>query len=628
MTSASRTPVPVWRIRVRRWLALLLPGLLVACGGQSCTSCAGPLPPPQSPQALLLPQTAQVRVTQHGFDVIANHMIGLIQALFGSAPGGMAVVDVKKLLGPAPLQFSGGLGLFQGTAGARDLVLTLDLAAMSIQLVEGSNPARIRLAFDHARIGAQQGVVFGAASFAGIQSDAACHLLNGLQVGTPTPHLATLSAQLDVVLGVDAAGKLQVGVDVQQPILHEVGFSLGKDCGLAECTDKVLLEDPCLECELCATGQLGSDALNSLKNLLGPLMTQLMTQLGNLLVQQTLKSAINGKPLDLEVPIDVPTLLQKASPLLAGLLGEPAGPLLVRIRPSANGFDVAGGALRARLDASAFAVQNPCAVDPGLDATGVFAKLPQGAPPELPAQMLAIGADGKTLLRAVDVALLLSGAAIEEAVWSALRTGLLCIHVDSDQLYQISGGKLLVSIGALDVAMPGVRHLATAGAPLRIAIVPSARPEHAPLVHLAQEPTSTGLSLSIQSLAVSVEARVDGRWLTLAELRADVELKAGLQVVGEKLALSVRSAQVPQIDVVGDPIAPYADWKSLAPAVAQLAVTLLLAQPLRFDVDVQSALAQVLTLPIQAELVGAQAGGAQSDWLLLGISLNEPGGKP
>ena len=145
---------------------------------------------------------------------------------------------------------------------------------------------------------------------------------------------------------------------------------------------------------------------------------------------------------------------------------------------------------------------------------------------------------------------------------------------------------------------------------------------------MAQEPTATVLSLGIRDLTARVEARVDGRWLTAVELVMDLQVAVALQVVGGKLVLAVRSVGVPKIAVVGDPIAPYANWQALAPAVAKLAVSLLLAQPLQFDVDVQQAVAALVKLPLSAELVGVQSGGAQSDWLLLGIALGELAGAP
>ena len=611
--------------KIAQRMAFWLPGLLIACGGQTCGGCNGPLAPPQTPAALLTPEVVQARITQHGFDLIASHIVPLLQAVLGAGPGGVAVIDVAKLLGPQPLQFSGGLGLFNGKAGARDLVLTFDVKAAQVKLVPDSNPARIQLSFDHAQIGVQKGVVFGAASVVGFDSDAACHLRNGLGTATPTPHLATFSGTIDLVLGVDAQSKLAIEVQVSKPVLHEIGFALEKDCNLVECTDQFLLEAPCLECELCATGQLASDAISGIKDLLGPLLTQILQLAGNLLVKQVLNGAINGKPLDIELPVDLKAIVGGVSPLLGGVLGQPAGPLLLRTRPSPQAFRVQAGALQARLDAAVFAHASACVVEPGLDATTVFANLPQGAPPPLPLTMAANQTTGPPQQKSVDVALLLGRRAVEEAAWSVVRSGLLCVGVDSGALYQVSAGKLLVTAGALDLALPGISQFAKPGAPIRIAIIPNARPEQAPIVQLQQEATATVATVHVRQLGVAVEAFVHGRWMTLVELRADADATLALQVVGPQIGLSVRTIAIPQVEVVGDPVAPGANWPALAPAVAQMAVALLLAQPLHFDVDVQGALQSVLKLPIGADLIGMQAAGVANDWIVLGIALHELG---
>ncbi len=605
-------------------LAFWLPGLLLACGGQTCGGCNGPLPPPQAPAALLTPQVVQARITQHGFNLIASHLVQLLQAVLGAGPGGVAVIDVAKVLGPQPLQFAGGLGLFNGQAGVRDLVLTFDVLAATVKLVDGSNPARIQLSFDHARIGVQKGVVFGAASVIGFDSDAACHLKNGLGTATQTPHMATFSGTVDLVLGVDAQSKLAIQVEVSKPVLHSVGFALQKDCGLGECTDQFLLESPCLECELCATGQLASDAINATKDLLGPLLTQLLQVAGNLVVKQVLNGAINGKPLDIEVSVDLKAILQGVSPFLGGLTGD-ANVLRLRTRPSPQAFIVQGAALQARLDAAVFAQSAACVVDPGQDATTVFAKLAQSAPPALPATMLASTKSGDSAPKDIDVAVLLGRRVIEEAAWSVVRSGLLCVAIDTGALYQVSAGKLLVTAGALDLALPGITQFAEPDAPIRLAIRPNARPEQAPMVQLQQEATATVATVRVWQLGIGIEAFVHGRWLTLVEMQADADAVLAISVLGPQVVVTARKVAIPHVVVVGDPVAPGANWQALAPAVAQMAVTLLLAQPLQFDVDVQAALQSVLNLPLSAELIGLQATGADNSWLLLGVALHEPG---
>jgi hypothetical protein len=97
-------------------------------------------------------------------------------------------------------------------------------------------------------------------------------------------------------------------------------------------------------------------------------------------------------------------------------------------------------------------------------------------------------------------------------------------------------------------------------------------------------------------------------------------------VTGKAITVQVQQVAVPQVQLVGEPLAPAANWPALVPAVTQLALTLLLAQPLQVDVDVQAALQQVLTLPFQAELVGLRSAG-QGGWLQIGIGLDPPPSK-
>jgi hypothetical protein len=605
-----------------RKVAFVLPFFLMACGGQGCSGCSVQLPQKQTPASLVLPGSVQGRLTQHGFDVIAKDIVLLMKAVLGTNADGVAVLDPNKLLGLKQISFGGGLGLFQGKASVRDLVLTLDLKALQITLVEGSSPARIRLAIDHARLGVQQGVVSGEANFAGISSDAACHLKNGLDVGKPTAHLATVSANLDLVLGVDAQGLLQVQVAIDQPVLHDVGFELGKDCGLSECTDKVLFEDPCLECTLCDTGKLASDAVVALKGVLQPVLGDILKLVGNLVVQQVIAKSLNGKPLDVELPLDAQALVNQASPQLGALLGTPSGPLYLRGRPSPGAFVVKNQGLDVHLDAAVFAKAHPCVALAGEDTTTAFQQLPQGPPPPIPEQMTLLAKDGGSSQQPVDMAVQLGHGLVEETLWSIERSGLLCLGLDSRDLWNVSGGKLLLSAGAMDLVLPGVRQLASSGAAVRIETMPSARPEDVPLVTLAPGPQGGAKILAkIRGFEVRVAVQTRGRWLTVLELQADLAVQLSVRVVAGTLELAVVSVQPGAIAVTPGSLLPHVDVDALAPAAAQAAVALLLSKPLAFDLDVQQLLAQALALPLQADVVGIEAAGDNADWLTLGVVL-------
>jgi hypothetical protein len=606
-----------------RWL---LPFLLTACGGQGCNGCSG-LPASKTvPNALVLPVPVQLRLTQHGFDVISQDILAILKTLFATAPAGQVQIDVDKFLGSQPIALSGGLGLFIGKASVRDLVLTLDLKSLSVKLVDPSNPARIRITVDHARIGVLQGVVTGEAEVLGFKSDAGCHLLNGIAAGSKDARLGTVSATLDLVLGVDAAGKLAISAQVSKPVLHELGFALGKDCNLPECTDQALVEPPCLECELCATGQLASDALQTLKAVLEPVLGQLLEVVGNLLIPQLLAQSLNGKPLDLELPLDIGAQLATAAPQFAGVLGT-GNPLWLRARPAGKAFVVEQGGLHARFDAAAFAAAHECVANSGKDDTPVFAQLPQAPPPPLPQAMTAWDSNGKAQSQVVDAGVLLAPAIVEEAVWAAARSGLLCMQVDSARLWSLSGGKVALTAGLLDVALPGLRRLAGPNAPLRLDVVPVARPEDAPLTVAQPAPDgATRLHLQLRGLELRLAAQVRGRWLTLLELRADAKAVLRVKVVGGKLELAVDALETDNVAVSDPGVLKHAQPELLVPAAASLGVALLFAQPLQFDLDVQQAVQQVIALPVALDVVGLQA--QPGGWLALGVTIASKAGAP
>jgi hypothetical protein len=593
----------------------------VACGGQGCQSCTTPNTPKLTPETLLLPQAAQVRLTQHGFDVVAGQILVILKAILGTNANGLAVIDVAKALGAPLPPIHGGLGLFAGQGAVRDLMLTLDLAGIQVALVEDSKPARVRITLDHAQVGVQQGIVSGKAGFAGLESDAACQLENGLDVGLPSAHLATMSAQLDLVLDVDAEGKLQLHAEIVNPVLHDLGFALAKDCALKECTDQAMGEPPCLECDLCATGQLASGALAGMKQLLEPVLGQLLQAAGNLLIEAMLADKLNGQPLDLEQAVDLTATLGQASPLLGSVLGD-ANPLRLRGKPSPAAFSVVDLGLEGRFDAAVFAQAHPCVPDPGQDATLAFGQLVQGAAPQIPQVMQQVAADGKGQPQPVDLAVVLGRNALEEAAWAVTRSGLLCLAVDSPTLHSASGGKLVLSTGLADLVLPGLRRLAGADAPLRIQAAPSARPQDAPVVEMAQQTNgSTQINATLHGIGLRIEAMMRGRWLTVAEMTSDVVVRLGVRVVAGRLRLTVEDALVQGLEVVGEPTFAHAGLEVLAPAVAQAVTAVLLAKPMEFELDLQSVLTQALSLPLAAQLIAVEAGGDKQDWLVLGLGL-------
>lgn len=615
-----------WRRLITTWL---LPLALGACGGNGCSGCSEIIPQPTVPTSLLIQRGVQLRVSQKGFDLVADNIVGLLKALFGATAGGAAKIDVSKLLPGSPLKVSGGLGLFSGTASVRDLVLSLDLDKLAVTLVQGASPARVRIAIDKADLGVIKGVVAGQASFLGIKSDAACHLQNGVDVGTPDARIATVSATIDLVLDVDAAGKLAIKAEVADPVLHDIGFRTKKDCALTECKDQILLEDPCLECGVCATGKLTSDIAAAMKNFLKPVLSQVLALVTNLLIKQVIEPSLNGKSLDLELGVDLAKLVKAASPQLGALFGE-GKPLRVRARPAPSAFSVTSAALRARFDGAVFAKAHGCVVSPGADSTSLFAELPQTPAPPLPAKLSVKDENGALISAELQAGAMLARGIVEEALWAVLRSGVLCSSVDAHALYALSDKKIVLVTAALDLALPGLRQLTRADAPLRLTVVPSASHKTVPRIQLSSDGAGgVTIRATLRQLGLTIEAAVMQRWLTLVEASADAVAVLSVRVdQQERLVVTVVDVEVPEVKVAESALFPQAQMDVVAGPIAQLGLSLLLSEPMVFDVDVNAMLADVLKLPIDAAMVGLQVMGAGQDWLLVGIKLAAKGTKP
>ena len=149
---------------------------------------------------------------------------------------------------------------------------------------------------------------------------------------------------------------------------------------------------------------------------------------------------------------------------------------------------------------------------------------------------------------------------------------------------------------------------------------------------LLQDPGITQVELEgTRRFEVRIEVAVRGRWLTVVELAADarVALVTALTTQGQ-LALSLQQVEVTKVTVAHSPLFPDSGIEDIAPAAAQVGVSLLMAQPLAFELPLQELLSQALALPLSIDAVGLQVGGAENDWLVLGARMDplSTGGAP
>jgi len=561
------------------------------------------------PVKRLIPGAVAARVTQSGLDFITARVRELVLAFFDADANGRAVVPLAALgLG----DISTSLGPFD--ARVRDLVVTLDLAGLEVRLVPGSSPARIEVTVTDADVGLVDGTVAGGIDGFLFSGDAACALSNGAG-----GRVALLSMTLVLELATDAAGNLAVRVLPSSFDLQEIGLTLTTDCDRAECLDGLSPGDDreCLECEtICPVIDLGAELATLLQDSFDDLFDGLLDLLADDLANLVLDDLLNGRPLAVEGELPL-------AELLGASLGwmRTARPLGVLARPAGEAFRVTGAGatlgldvvLDAGLDASPV---HPCAGDIGVDRTWTAGPRPT---------FDGFAQDGAGVLVPYDVGLGVSMAIINEALWALWKSGTLCIDATTEDLVTLSGGRLLVSAGTLDLLLPGVAGIAGPDAPVRVAVRPrlSERVQAGDVVTLAPDGR---LAVHIAEATIDVEALVGDAWMRMLGLRTGLVLSLALVPEPEgKLGVSVSGVALEGLTLPDNDLFEGLRLDVITPFVVDLVLQFLADRPLSFDLGL-SGLGAALGVPLEPVIVGVGAAGAGGDWLAIYVDLTDPSG--
>ncbi len=356
------------------------------------------------PVKRIVRQALALRLTQRGVDFVTERIRALVLAFFEVDPAtGRAVISLSSL-GVGDL--STGLGPLD--AEVRDLVLTVDLSELEVRFVPGSSPPRLQIRVEDAVIGLRSGALAGTVDALLFSGDAACALSDG-----PGGHVARLDLTVELELATAPNGGLAVRVLPAQTIdVHDVGVAVDLDCDLPECLDG---DSPgstaeCFECEtICPAVDVASALVTLVQGALDDLVDGLLELLADDVANLFLDGFLNGRPLAVEGTVDLAGLF---GPILPWL--DTARPLGLLVRPAGAAFRLTGSGdalgLELVMDAGADAAPaHPCVGAPGADPVfeasqrphfdGVVA-LPDGAP------------------AAYDLALAVSGALVDEAVWA------------------------------------------------------------------------------------------------------------------------------------------------------------------------------------------------------------------
>ncbi|MFO0750205.1 MAG: hypothetical protein U1F43_31735 [Myxococcota bacterium] len=559
------------------------------------------------PVKRIIQDALAVRVTQSGLDFLTARIKTLVLTFFHADANGRAVVPLADLgLG------SIGTSIGPFDASVRDLVVTLDLARLSVRLVQGSSPARIEITVIDAEVGLVDGTVAGGVDGTFFSGDAACGLANG-----PDGRVALLSMTLVLELATTSDGLLEVHVLPSQFDLQDIALSLVTDCDRPECLDGLSPGDTgeCLECEtICPAVDIGAQLASTLQDAFDGLFDQLLNLLADDLANLVLDDLLNGKPLAVEGELPLAKML---GPVLAWM--KSARPLGVLGRPAGQAFRVTGFGdalgldlvMDAGLDA---APAHPCIGDFGADRVFVSGPRPTF-------DGLAFGPDGGPIT--YDVGVGVSAAVINEGLWALWKSGTLCIDATTDDVVTLTSGKLVLTAGTLDLLLPGAADIAGPDAPIRITVRPhlAENAQVGDVVRLGQSPL---LTVRLDDSEIGVEALVGDAWLRLVSFRAGVDLSVGLEAtVDQKIAVSIDDVALRDLRLPDDEIFHQARLDIIAPFVVDLALGVLSERPLTIDLGL-SGLGSSLGLPLVPVVEAIAPAGDASDWLAIYLKLEDP----
>jgi hypothetical protein len=565
----------------------LLVTLLFACDISGSGGSSGCLRVHQGdytfPVKRVVEGAVSTRVTAAGVSLVTEHIHTLIGALFEVDDQGRAIIPLATL-GLETITTT--LGLFSGEL--QDAVLTLDLASLTVTLVEGSSPPRIKVSVVDADVGILSGSLAGSVNLLLTEPDLACALGNG-----PQGRVARLSFDIEITLSNDQDGSLDVAVGVASVDIQDVAIDITVDCTLDEC------QDGCSECMIvCTTAALGAQLTTVAQAVLDGLVDDIATWLADQLATPLLDQLVNDKPLAIEGTLNVATMARLLLPALHSVL-----PLGVVTRPTGEAFSVTGtgddAALEIDLDAGVdAAVSHPCVGEP--QAEPVFEATP---PPPWPETL----PDGGTYHAGVA----LSEALVDQTMYAAWRAGALCIDATTADVATLTAGQLVVRAATLELMLPGISAFAGDEASIQLSIRPAAGSP--PTVRFVDGDAPIRLSLERVEVSVALFAG-DGFQRVLA-ITSDFEVSIALDPLsGGRIGLRVSDIVVAEAETTFAGPFEAARIDLVVPFVVDLLTGTLADTTFELDVDPTGTIAALTGIPLVPSL---RAISATDNWLQL-----------
>ena len=576
---------------VRQRSVLLLVGVCAfsACAGDGCPG--GTPAEGEFPEERKLPRPLRFRLTSQGAAFIGDKTMEILQGILGGE-GGAIVLDLAKF----DMDDLDVAEMGVGTISLRDLKIAINVRREDVTLELLAQPGRFHIRVVDARISIQQGILAFAEEDGRI--DLACRLADGLDVEDPAKsRVGSVTLELVIQPFVNEFGRLDALVDVPELTIIDWGVRFPTDCELLECTDG------CAECTLSCPVLSGSAAVAN------ALLEEAKEQLSEMIQAQihesidTTLAKFGAQPLDFE--INIAELLgerlpsaKTAKPIRA-MLAPSIGGINVNQDPGGLGLDVL---FEAGVDAEPHRCVSPLVSDPVHEI---------GPPP-----------GRETSPTPVHFVLAFAGGALDAAVWSAFKSGLLCVSLSSAEIAQLSDRSLALTAGGVESLLPGISSLAGPDAPLLVTLEPGFGVEDFPLVRVrAKEDGSAQIVVSFTKVGLSLHAEIDGRFARVIGLQATAEITAGLVALPDAtLEATLDNVEVKDLHVTYEEVLPGRDLSELAGFVSS-AVAGGLLSGISFPVAAPGAVAELLGTGIELEVDSIRADGDRGDWIAARLAL-------
>ncbi|MEE2788587.1 MAG: dickkopf-related protein [Myxococcota bacterium] len=570
-------------IRTFLWL-LCLTGCATSTGLGGCSErMEGEF---QETSTNVVPSGVFAALSQAGVDFLIDNRETLVALLLSVGDDGWATIEVPEIT----------FGEDELTAKTKDLRLGIDLRNAQIDMRLSGQPFRISVQIKRASLRVDDGAV----EIRSTNEFGLCELLNGQDVMTPFERVTTVDLGLIVTPQLTPSGQIDVDITVvpEELVIDRPSIGFRSDTDAIACRDG--------SCEfVCDTTNFLSELVNVIYDDFGETIGETLAPILNERIDEEL-SEISEAQLLLDGQF-FPTASSTVFPADAEQID-------FRFRPSSTGFEFlstgseAGVGLGVNIGLDS--PNHPCV--PVLSGDKLFE-----AGPRPPVNQIA-PSDSQS-----HAALAISEATINRGLWSAWRSGMMCILLDSQQLKSLT--ETDVDTSTLGVFFASLGLLTSEPRPIMVALDPRFSPEKFPLLSFigATETTqipTVDLALNLPDIGIDIYAFINGAWTRLLGVATSVNLAVQVQRLDSvKLGMAIDVPTISDVSVTYSEILMADDIPKLLEVVVDLAIASLSDDALSVDFDLDGLLESALGLPYELVISDLSVTGAQQDHL--GVAL-------